>query len=227
LRIHFSLGYAVAKGLLAALLVSAFIALPVAAQPPTTAGGAELSARLKEIESSPRQLETIAKAGGKVAAFCANCHGDGGNSVKPDVPNLAGQNSQYLLDQMRLFMDGRRKNSEFKQRLIKVLSADEKVGLVVFYASQPVTSKPAGNPALARKGKELYAQNCAECHEDNGRGTQKYARVAGQQSGYLLTSLKGYRDGSAARINRQMAVSIEGMTDADIVALVAYLSSMN
>jgi cytochrome c553 len=217
----------VAKGLLAALLVSVLVILPVAAQPRAPAGGADLSARLKEIESSPRQLETLAKAGGKVATFCANCHGDGGNSVKPDVPNLAGQNSQYLLDQMRLFMEGRRKNSEFKQRLIKVLSADEKVGLVVFYASQPVTFKPASNPALAKKGKELYTQNCAECHEDNGWGTQKYARVAGQQSAYLLTSLKGYRDGSAARINRQMAVSIEGMTDPDIAALVSYMSSMN
>jgi cytochrome c553 len=217
----------VAKEFLAALLLSAFIAVPVAAQPPMPAGAPDLVARLKEAESNPRQLETIAKAGGKVATFCANCHGDGGNSVKPDVPNLAGQNSQYLLEQMRLFMDGRRKNSEFKQRLIKVLSADEKVALVVFYASQPVAHKAPSNPVLVRKGKELYAQNCAECHEDDGRGTEKYARVAGQQPGYLVTSLKGYRDGSAARLNRQMAVSIEGRTDAEIAALVAYLSSMN
>jgi cytochrome c553 len=221
------LGFAVAKNSLSALLIGALIAMGASAQPLAPVGGPDLSARLKEVESNPRQLETIAKAGGKVATFCANCHGDGGNSVKPDVPNLAGQNAQYLLDQMRLFMDGRRKNSEFKQRLIKVLSADEKVGLVAFYASQPVTYKAAANPALAKKGKDLYAQNCAECHEDNGRGTQKYARVAGQQPGYLVTSLKGYRDGSAARLNRQMAVSIEGMTDADITALVAYLSSMN
>jgi cytochrome c553 len=217
----------VPKNSLAALLVGAFIALGASAQPPAPAASADLNARLKEVESSPRQLETIAMAGGKVATFCANCHGEGGNSVKPDVPNLAGQNSQYLLDQMRLFMDGRRKNSEFKQRLIKVLSPDEKVGLVVFYASQPVTYKAPSNAALAKKGKDLYTQNCAECHEENGRGTQKYARVAGQQPGYLVTSLKGYRDGSAARLNRQMAVSIEGMTDADIAALVAYLSSMN
>lgn len=215
------------KNSLAVLLLFVLCALPVAAQPPIPSGGPELVARLREIESDPRQLETIAKAGGKVATFCANCHGDGGNSVKPDVPNLAGQNSQYLLEQMRQFMDGRRKNSEFKQRLIKVLSADEKVGLVVFYASQPVAYKAPSNPSLAGKGKDLYAQNCAECHEDNGRGTQKYARVAGQQPGYLLASLKGYRDGSAARLNRQMAVSIEGMTDANIAALVAYLSSMN
>jgi cbb3-type cytochrome c oxidase subunit III len=216
----------VAKSPWTALLACAFFAFPVTGQA-APGGSPDLSARLKEVESSPRQLETLAKAGGKVATFCANCHGDGGNSVKTDVPNLAGQNSHYLLEQMRLFMDGRRKNSEFKQRLIKMLSADEKVGLVVFYAGQSVASKAPGNPSLVRKGKELYTQNCAECHEDDGRGSQKYARVAGQQPGYLVASLKGYRDGSAARINRQMAVSIEGMSDPDIAALVAYLVSMN
>src|SRR6185369_7835594 len=134
------------------LLASMFIAFPAVGQSAAASAPVDLSARLKQVESSPQQMEAMLRAGGKVATFCANCHGDGGNSVKPDVPNLAGQNSQYLLEQMRQFMDGRRKNSEFKQRLIKVLSADEKVGLVVFYASQPVTYKAASNPALAKKG---------------------------------------------------------------------------
>ena len=202
--------------------------LPAAAigQPAKPVTEAELSARLKEAESSPKQLEAAARAGAKVATFCANCHGDGGNSVKPDVPNLAGQNVHYLLEQMRQFSDGRRKNSDFKKRLIKVLSPEEKVSLIAFYSTQPVTSKPASNAALVRKGKELYLKDCAECHEDNGRGTEKYARVAGQQVGYLSATLKGYRDGSSARINRQMAISIEGMTDPEIAAVVAYVSSM-
>jgi cbb3-type cytochrome c oxidase subunit III len=203
-----------------------FAAFPSAGQP--AAGGTpDLSARLKELEGNPRQLEAASKAGAKIASFCANCHGDGGNSVKPDVPNLAGQNVHYLMEQMHQFMDGRRKNSDFKKRLIKVLSPDEKVNLIAFYSTQEVARKPPADVALARKGKDLYAKNCAECHEDNGRGTQKYARVAGQQTGYLTAALKGYRDGSSARINRQMAVSIEGMTDAEITALVTYVSSMN
>jgi len=211
---------------LAALLLSGFIGAPACAQPPGAAD-VDLGVRLKDLESNPRQMEAVAKAGGKVALFCANCHGDGGNSAKPDVPNLAGQNVHYLLEQMRQFAEGRRKNSEFKQRLIKVLSPDEKVELIAFYSTQNVAYKAPPNPALARKGKDLYAKNCAECHEDNGRGTQKYARIAGQQPIYLTTSLKGYRDGSASRINRQMAVSIEGLTDAEIAAIVAYVSSMN
>ena len=68
--------------------------------------------------------------------------------------------------------------------------------------------KPPANEALFKKGRQLYADNCAECHEQDGRGTQKYARVAGQQPVYLTQSLKSYRDGAKNRLNRQMAVSI-------------------
>jgi len=209
---------------LAAVLASLLCALPAAAQP--VAGGPDLAVRLKDLEGNPRLLENAAKAGGKLASFCANCHGDGGNSVKPDVPNLAGQNAHYLLESMRQYMDGRRKNSEFKQRLMKVLSPDEKVNLIVFYASQPVAYKPPANAELFRRGQQLYADNCAECHEADGRGTQKYARVAGQQPAYLAQSLKSYRDGAKSRLNRQMAVSIEGLSDPEISALVAYITSM-
>ncbi len=213
---------------LATVLVSMFAAFPAIGQPsnPPATAGVDLKARLTEAEKNPRQLELNIKAGSKVATFCANCHGEGGNSVKPDVPNLAGQNASYLLEQMRQFSDGRRHTSEFKQRLIKILSPDEKVSLNIFYSRQDVIYKPSADHALVMKGKVLYSDNCADCHHDDGRGTEKYARVAGQQTGYLTLSLKGYRNGSHARINHQMADSVRDMTDADIAAVVAYVSSM-
>ena len=213
---------------LASMLVSMFVAFPAIGQTsnPSATAAVDLNARLKAAEENPRQLELNIKAGSKTATFCANCHGNGGNSVKPDVPNLAGQNAAYLLEQMRQFSDGQRISSDFKKRLINVLSPDEKVSLIVFYSRQDVIHKPSADPALVMKGKALYRDTCADCHEDNGRGTEKYARVAGQQTGYLTRTLKGYRDGSHARINHQMAVSVRDMTDADIAAVVAYVSSM-
>ena len=50
----------------------------------------DLNARLKEVEASPRLLEAAHKTGAKVASFCANCHGEGGNSATPDTPNVSG-----------------------------------------------------------------------------------------------------------------------------------------
>ena len=166
------------------------------------------------------------KVGRKVAGFCANCHGDGGNSPKPDVPNLAGQNPYYLLAQLREFSTTQRKSNEFKKRLVNVMSADEKIGMVVFYAAQAVTFKPATDAALAKRGGELYAKRCADCHEQDGHGTSEFSRVAGQQTVYLSQSLKGYRDGTGPRLDRDMVKEVKPLNDADIAAIVAFVSSM-
>ena len=96
----------------------------------------DLDARLKEVVANPSQAEDLFKIGRKVAAVCANCHGEGGNSVLPSVPNLAGQNPAYLLEQVRQFADGRRRY-EFMEGMIRAMSNDEKIGSVLFYSRKP------------------------------------------------------------------------------------------
>ena len=194
--------------------------------PPRVGSNVDLAAMLKDAQANPAQLESLVKSGAKVATFCASCHGDGGNSAKPDVPNLAGQNAAYLLEEMRQFMDGRRRDTEFKQRLIKVLSPQEKIGLNLYYSRQSVTHKPAANPALAAKGQAIYKKECADCHEDDGRGTDKVARVAGQQFEYLNHTLNAYRTGSSLRSNRQMTTTVRSLSEPDVSAVAAYMASM-
>jgi cytochrome c553 len=186
----------------------------------------DLTARLKEAQANPKLADDLFKTGQKVASFCANCHGDGGNSTKPEIPNLAGQNPAYLLEQTRQFADGRRKN-EFMEGMIKALQADEKVGMVLFYARQTVIpQKTSASAATVAKGKEYFSKICWRCHGEDGRGNEKFARVAGQQPVYLTTTLKRYRTGVGARTDPLMAASTKLMTDADIDAVVAYVSSM-
>lgn len=189
------------------------------------AADVDLNARLKEAEANPRLLDAANKTGGKVASFCANCHGEGGNSTNLDTPNLAGQNTSYLLEQLRQFADGRRRNI-FMEGMIKALSPEEKVGVVLHYAGKEVAFKPPSNAALANKGQEYYSKICFRCHGDQGRGNDKIARIAGQQPGYLALALKRYRDGSGVRTDPLMAANTKTMTDADIAAVVVYVSSM-
>ena len=79
---------------------------------------------------------------------------------------------------------------------------------------------------MAKRGGELYAKRCAECHEQDGRGTREYSRIAGQQPVYLTQSLKGYRDGTGPRLDREMVDKVKPLNDADISAIVAFVSSM-
>lgn len=183
-------------------------------------------ARLKEVQANPKALEDAMKTGRKVAGFCANCHGEGGNSTNPDIPNLAGQNPGYLLDQVRQFAEGKRKN-EFMEGMIRALKPDETIGMVVFFGAQPVLPHKSGaNAAQIAKGKDLFNKNCFRCHGENGLGSERFARIAGQQTGYLNKTIKRYRAGSVQRSDPLMTAATSMLSDADIDALVAYVSGM-
>ena len=159
---------------LMAALMAALVALPVVAQPAKARATAnvDLDARFKEAQTSPQLADDLYKVGRKVAAVCANCHGEGGTSTKPSIPNLAGQNPAYLLEQMRQFADGRRRN-EFMEGMIRAMSSDEKIGMVLFYAAQQVAHQTPANPMLAAKGQEYFEKTCFRCHGTGGRAMSK------------------------------------------------------
>ena len=208
-------------------LMAALVAPPVVAQPAKARATAnvDLDARFKEAQASPQLADDLYKVGRKVAAVCANCHGEGGTSTKPSIPNLAGQNPAYLLEQMRQFADGRRRN-EFMEGMIRAMNSDEKIGMVLFYSAQDVVHKPTADKALAAKGQDIFSKNCFRCHGDMGRGNDQIARIAGQQTEYLRSTLKRYRDGPNTRANSIMTPNTKLLSDNDIEALVAFVSSM-
>lgn len=211
--------------LLLAACCAGWWASPALAQSARATAGVDLQARLKEVLRDPRLHESMLKLGRKVASICDHCHGEGGNSPQPDIPNLAAQNAAYHLEQLRQYAVGKRKDP-FMEGMIKAMNADEKVGMVIFYAVQKVTKKPPTNPALVARGKSLYAKSCMGCHDEEGHGDEQLARVAGQQPVYLRNSLKRYRAGSGERLDRDMAKSTQSMSDADIEALVSFMMTM-
>ena len=200
---------------------------PVAAQPAKARATAsvDLNARLQQAQADPQLAQTLLATGRKVAAVCAHCHGEGGNSVKPDIPNLAGQNPAYLLEQVRQFADGRRRDM-FMEGMIRAMNSDEKVGMVLFYSAQQVVHTPTTNAALAAKGEEYFNKLCFRCHGTDGRGSAQFPRIAGQQANYLTETLKRYRAGGGKRADSVMVTNTKDMTDADINAVVAFVSSM-
>lgn len=212
---------------LVSAVFSMLLAQPAVAQSAKARASADtdLSSRLMEAQGDAKLAESLFRTGRKVAAVCANCHGDGGNSLKPDTPNLAGQNPAYLLEQVRQFAEGKRRN-EFMEGMIKAMNSDEKVGMVLFYAAQKVVHKPTSKPALAARGKEYFNKSCFRCHGEDGRGGEKFARIAGQQPDYLSLTLKRYRAGTGVRVDPLMAANTRLMTDADIEAVVAFVTSM-
>lgn len=164
--------------------------------------------------------------GARLIGFCANCHGANGNSTAPEIPNLAGQNAAYLEEQMRRFIDGRRKDP-FMAGLIKAMSPTERADAVAYLSAQPMQpSAPRAAAAQIAEGQAYYAKVCFRCHGDQARGDAAVPRLAGQQPGYVVKSLKRYRDGTGERLEPVMAANTKMMSDAQIQAVAAYVASL-
>jgi cytochrome c553 len=185
-----------------------------------------LHEKLARIGGDPASLSAAVLQGRKDASVCRHCHGVGGNSVLPEVPNLASQNAGYLLEQMNKFVLGQRQSSAFMQGMIRALTPDERINIALYLSQQPVAPKPAGNAAHSAAGKQLYDKLCVNCHGASAAGSHTIPRLAGQQVKYLDDSLKRYRSGDGARIDPLMAAYTRNLKDADIRGLADYLSTL-
>lgn len=58
----------------------------------------------------PVHAEGDIDAGKEKSAVCASCHGELGEAVLPDYPNLGGQYPDYLEQALRAYRSGARKN---------------------------------------------------------------------------------------------------------------------
>ena len=101
----------------------------------------------------PAHAADIAAGKAKVEAVCAACHGANGVSVSDTIPNLAGQKSAYLENQLKALKSGVRKNPVMNA-IASQLSADEMANVAAYFASQPGASVAAAKsdflPNLAK-----------------------------------------------------------------------------
>jgi len=191
-----------------------------------TAALAQTSAqgRLKSIQADPAALKTAIEGGRKASSFCVNCHGAEGVSKTPEVPNLGGQNPAYLVEQIRKFGSGERVNP-FMQGVIKVLKDEDRMNIALFYGSLKVPPGSADGSQVGR-GKELFTKLCVRCHGEQARGDATIARLAGQQTAYLQTSIMRYRDNTGMRNNPLMSIATATLKNEDIKAIANYLTQL-
>lgn len=143
------------------------------------------------------------------AGVCSACHGPNGHSISPVFPNLAGQESAYIVLQLNAFRAHERGDPNARAYMWGMASqlSDETVkALADYYASQKSSPGGAGDPALMAEGGKIYAegipqqnvQACASCHGQNAEGAGAFPRLAGQHVEYLIAQLEGFKSGTRA-----------------------------
>lgn len=103
-------------------------------------------------------------------------------------------------------------------------SRDPKSGFIAYVP----TGSLARGEDLVRNGGNGRTVACTVCHGDDLLGLADIPRLAGIHSIYLARQLYLFKNGERAGHNSElMAKPVENLTDADIVAISAYLGSLD
>jgi cytochrome c553 len=168
-----------------------------------------------------------AEAGRQKAQSCASCHGPGGNSANPAVPTLAGQPQQFIVTQLFMFREGKRRDAQMSPFAANLSNADLN-DLAAYFSAQPhAPPSRVTTPEVAAAGRRITEQNnCVECHARNLMGQQHIPRLAGQQADYLRAQLRGFKASTRFDMDGNMTSAAQALTDADIDVLADYLSGL-
>ena len=179
--------------------------------------------------------------GSQLVESCVACHGIDGNSISTDWPNLAGQNQRYLFEQLKYFRDGDRMNALMMSvtPYLQTLTDDDLLDIAAFYSdNNTAIGQAKDDEELLALGIQLYRFGdikkqipaCTSCHAVYGQGNRLagYPAVAGQQVGYLKSTLKAYR--SKERNSGESSLVMQGiaanLSDNEIDALANYMRGL-
>jgi cytochrome c553 len=158
---------------------------------------------------------------------CAACHGEGGNSMNPAVPSLAGQPAQAIETQLFQFREGNRKDAQMSFMAANLSNADMNDLAAYFSSVKPAPPKHRTSPENAKLGPELTKKfNCTQCHGPALLGQQQMPRLAGQQAEYLRAQLKGFRASTRADMDGNMTSAAQALSDKDIEVLADYAAGL-
>lgn len=171
-----------------------------------------------------------------VANTCSQCHGDRGISTAPLFPNLAAQDKDYLVTQLKDFRGHKRSDAHAQAYMWGMADplTDEVIGNVADYFSAlpPPAGSKSEDAVEVAAGKKIFENGiesegvpaCNACHGDTAAGTPTIPRLAGQHREYLAAQILAFRTNQ--RNNPVMHANVEHITDEQIRDVAAYLSSL-
>jgi cytochrome c553 len=166
---------------------------------------------------------------------CESCHGRDGRSISPTFPRLAGQQKDYIVEQLKAFRDKTRADPHARTYMwgLAARLSDPTIDAIADYYSShnPVAGEPDTSPEVAA-GKTIFTDGipsdsvpaCVACHGEHAEGNGPIPRLAGQHQDYLARQLEAYA--SRERANEIMREISKDMTAEQISEVTAYLTTL-
>jgi cytochrome c553 len=168
--------------------------------------------------------------------YCKSCHGLSGEGYRGyfPMPRLAGQQTKYLENQLRAFIERRRTNPVMFN-VAHGLSPSMLTALAAHF--KELNPKPLGGAPkeLVAKGKPIYEDGlpeanvaaCSACHGPEAKGQDEIPRLAGQLFPYtikVLTNWSKERGQGPADTSAIMTPTAHNLTRSQIAEIAAYVS---
>ena len=164
------------------------------------------------------QLVFPYERGKKLAAACAKCHDEDGNSKIPGIPSLAGQQPLYFVAAIQEYLHAERKTAPM-HAMLRRLDKLERESVALYFASQTPAQRTAPAVGDVAAGGPLTAV-CGGCHGPQGVSTDATTPgLASQDDKYLVDAIKAYRK---TRKHEGMRHSIADLSDRDIENIAAF-----
>ena len=174
-------------------------------------------------------------------AYCKTCHGVSGQGFRGSlpIPRLAGQQPQYLENQLDAFVDRRREN-KYMYVVSHVLSPATRAALAAHF--KDLDPPPLGGAPrdLAAAGKDIFENGvpdalvpaCASCHGADAKGNGEFPRLAGQLNDYIYNKLVNWtsergQDPAHPDTSAIMQPIAHNLTKPQIEAVAAYVSYLD
>jgi len=171
--------------------------------------------------------------------YCKTCHGLSGQGYRGyfPMPRLAGQQPEYLENQLRAFIERRRVNP-IMANVAHALSPSMVASLAAHFSHldpRPIGGAPARSLAT---GKRIFDDGlpesnvpaCSACHGSDGRGQNEIPRLAGQLYEYTVGQLSGWSkvrgQGTSVDTSAIMAPTAHNMSRQQVEAVAAYVSTL-
>jgi cytochrome c553 len=170
--------------------------------------------------------------------YCRTCHGVSGQGFRGayPMPRLAGQQSEYIENQLHAFIERRRTNPVMFN-VAHVLSPAMVADLAAHF--HDLDPRPLGGAPkeLVAEGKTIFEDGipgadvppCASCHGVDAKGNGPFPRLAGQLNDYIINKLTNWtkergQDPANPDTSAIMEPITHKLTQAQIAAVAAYLS---
>ena len=135
---------------------------------------------------------------------------------------------------MRDLKVGKRKSATMSA-IMGMVDAKEFAALASHFSEQKPKKVPRVDASTVAAGKEIYddgitasaVPSCSGCHNEDGSGSDKYPRLAGQHSAYVVLQLlnlkSGERDNDERGVMRAVA---RRMNEAEILSVAKYIATL-